>query len=113
MSIPTNIEIVVPWRAIKESESERSALLSARLVHEVPAKHVLHGLKPNAVATRIDEDDVLFEVSGGEMPLAVVHMTWRKDKEADSCWPRTKLFRNWEHWVSEDMQPAHQEYVGC
>jgi hypothetical protein len=80
-----------PGRAIKESESERSALLSARLVYEVPAKHVLHGLKANAVATRIGMDDVLFEVSGGEMPLAVVHLTWRKEKETDPYWPRTKL----------------------
>lgn len=75
---------------------------------EVPERHVLHGLKVRAIATRIDRDDVLFEVEGGQMPLAVVHMTWRK--ETDPRWPRTKLFRCWDDWIRNDMLPAHEEY---
>jgi hypothetical protein len=109
MSIPPDIEILIPWEVIGNSPENRAELLSARLENEVPPKHVLYGLKVNAVATRIDRDDVLFEVAGGEMPLAVVHMTWRK--ETDSHWPSTKLFRSWEHWILDDMQLAHEDYV--
>jgi hypothetical protein len=106
MSIPPNIDILTPWEAIEGSE--RSGLLSAQLESELPQKHVLRGLKISAVAARIDQDDVLFEVAGSEIRLAVVHMTWQK--ETDSRWPSTKLFQSWEHWVREDMQPAHEDY---
>ena len=41
---------------------------------------------------------MLFEIEGGEMCLAVVHMTWRK--ESDPRWPDTKLFQ------SMDSSPA-------
>lgn len=39
---------------------------------------VLYGLTARAVAARIDRDDVLFEIEGADMALAVVHLTWRK-----------------------------------
>ena len=42
------------------------------------------------------------------MPLAVVHMTWRK--ETDPRWPNTRLFENWEQWVHEEMIPSHEAY---
>jgi hypothetical protein len=106
MSIPVNIDILAPWEAL--AGSERSASLAAQLETTLPEKHVLRGLKVTAVAARVDRDDVLFEVVGGEMPLAVVHLTWRK--EMDSRWPHTTLFRDWKHWVHEDMQPAHEDY---
>ena len=106
MSIPVNIEMLEPWEAL--AGSERSGFLNAQLETTLSEGHVLRGLKATAVASRRDRDDVLFEVEGGEMPLAVVHMTWQK--ETDSRWPTTQLFRSWEHWVQEDMQPAHEDY---
>jgi hypothetical protein len=109
MSVPAHIDISAPWKAIEDSG--RSQLFSAQLETELPETHILHGLKVNAVAARIDRDDVLFEVAGSETPLAVVHLTWRKKKETDPRWPSAKLFRSWDHWVEEDMQPAHEEYA--
>jgi hypothetical protein len=110
VSIPDGIEILTPWRVLEDSpeNKNRAELLSARLASEVSLEHVLHGLKARAVATRIDRDDVLFEVEGGEMPLAVVHMTWRK--ETDPRWPRTKMFESWEQWVHDEMLPTHEDY---
>ena len=110
MSIPNGFKFLIPWRIIEEPHGvqDRSERLSARLQSEVPEKHVLYGLKVRAVATRVDQDDVLFEIEGGHMPLAVVHMTWRK--ETDPHWPRTKLFPSWDDWVRDDMLPAHEEY---
>jgi hypothetical protein len=108
MPIPEDIEILAPWRAIEASPEENAEAMSARLVAEIPPGHVLHGLKATAVATRLDRDDVLFQIEGAKMPLAVVHMTWRK--ETDPRWPRTRLFESWDQWVREEMLPAYQEY---
>jgi hypothetical protein len=111
LSIPDNIEVLTPWRIIEGTpeDQNRAEKLSSRLVSELPPKHALWGLKARAVATRIDRDDVLFEVEAGETPLAVVHMTWQK--ETDPGWPSTKRFQSWEHWVRDEMLPAHEDYT--
>jgi hypothetical protein len=110
VAIPDGIEVLKPWRVIDDSfeSPNRGDPLSARLQSEIPAEHVLHGLRLRAVATRIDRDDVLFEIDGGHIPLAVVHMTWRKETNPD--WPRTKLFPSWEDWVLNEMLPAHEGF---
>ena len=110
MAIPDGVEVLRPRRVIDESSEtpNRAERLSARLQSEIPEEHVLHGLRLRAVATRIDRDDVLFEIEGGHMPLAVVHMTWRKETNPD--WPRTKLFPSWEDWVLNEMLPAHEGF---
>lgn len=108
MSIPVNIDVLPPWKAI-EGSGNKTRLLSSQLETELPQKHILRGLKLAAVASRIDCDEVLFEVEGSEMPLAVVHLTGQK--ETDSHWPSTRLFRSWEHWVEEEMRPAHKDYA--
>ena len=110
MPVLANFEFLRPWQVIETSPKNRSALLSARLEQELPTGHVLKGLRATAVATRVDQDDVLFEIEGGELPLAVVHMTC--GKETDPRWPLTKLFPSWEHWVLEDMRPAHKDHAG-
>ena len=108
MAIPDGIEVLRPWRVIDDSSESlnRADRLSARLQCEIPEDHVLHGLRLRAVATRIDRDDVLFEIDGGRMPLALVHMTWRKETNPD--WPGTTLFPSWEDWVLNEMLPAHE-----
>lgn len=47
---------------------------------------------------------MLFEIEGGDMRFAVVHMTWRK--ESDPAWPDTNLFQSWDDWVRDEMLPA-------
>jgi hypothetical protein len=109
--IPRNIEIVSPWKSVEDSPEIKNQAehLSARLKEDLPPKHVLQGLKVRAVALRIDRDNVLFEIEGHKMLLAVVHMTWRHEK--DSRWPVTKFYQTWEQWVRDDMLPAHDEYA--
>jgi hypothetical protein len=106
MALPQALEILLPWRII--SDSTVAQRLSAELSSELSAKHVLFGLKASAVANRIDRDDVLFEITGGIAPLAVVHMT--RQKESDPCWPATRLFASWDEWVQSEMLPAHGEH---
>jgi hypothetical protein len=87
--------MLTPGRVVEDTRdmNNRAERLSAEWLSEVPPQHVLYGLKARAVAIRIDRDDVLFEIEVGEMPLRVVHPTW--EKETDSRWPSTKLFRSW------------------
>jgi hypothetical protein len=106
--IPKNLEILTPWRIITDSSEKGAELFSAELSSELFPKHALYGLKARAVAARIDRDDVLFEIEGGDMPLVVVHLTWRK--ESDPRWPATRFFASWELWASDEMLPAHEEY---
>jgi hypothetical protein len=104
MSIPDGFEILVPWQPIGQD----AEALAVELRRELSQKHVLYGAKLKAVATRKDRDDVLFEVGNKDEPLVVVHLTWRQ--EIDPRWPTTKFFKNWKHWLQEEMLPAHKEY---
>ena len=105
MPIPENIELLMPWKTIQGSGS---IYFSSELQRELPPGHVLYGIKARAVAVRLDQDDVLYEIEG-PMPLAVVHLT--NAKETDSRWPRSKLFQSWQDWVRDEMLPAHRDYV--
>ena len=107
MPIPDDVQMLLPWKTL-EGEDRRADLFSTRLKDDLPSAHRLHGLRVRAVAARVDRDDVLFEVEGGTVPLAVVHMTWQK--ETDSRWPTTKFFQSWEEWSRDEMLPSHEEY---
>ena len=108
MSVPESLEILIPWRIITNTSEKKAELFTAELSSELSPKHVLYGLRARAVAARIDRDDVLFEIEGADMVLAVVHLTWRK--ESDPRWPTTRFFASWEEWVRDEMLPADQEY---
>ncbi len=112
MPIPEGLHLLKPWEVIHDTPEVqgRAARLSAELQREIPSTHVLFGIKATAVAHRIDQDDVLFELEG-HMPLAVVHLTWSYLRETDPRWPETTLFESWEHWVREEMLPAHDDYT--
>jgi hypothetical protein len=106
MVLPHPLEILPPWRIVPDSSDAQR--LVAELSFELCANHLLYGLEASAVANRIDRDDVLFEISGGSAPLAVVHLTWQK--ESDPRWPTTRFFGSWDEWVQHEMLPAHREY---
>ncbi len=110
LSIPAGIKLLLPWSEITSSEIENRALrLSVELARQISPEHMLYGLKARVIAARIDRDDVLFALEGADMPLAVVHLTWRK--ETDPSWPITTLFESWEQWVRDEMIPSHHAYT--
>ncbi len=109
MPIPEGLQLLKPWEVIRDTPQvqRRADRLSIELQREIPSTHVLFGTTATAIAHRIDQDDVLFELEG-QMPLAVVHLTWSREK--DPRWPKTTLFKSWEHWIREEMLPAHEDY---
>ena len=110
MPIPEGLQLVKPWEVIHDTPQVQghAERLSTELQRELPSTHVLFGIRATAIAHRIDQDDVLFELEG-QMPLAVVHLTW--SRETDPRWPETTLFESWEHWAEEEMLPAHEDYI--
>lgn len=108
MAIPTNIEILPPWKVIEPTPDGAPGFHATELYKEICAGHVLYGVKVKAVALRVDRDDVLFELVDQKCPLAVVHLTWRK--ETTPAWPSAKLFESWERWVRDEMIPSHEDY---
>ena len=110
MPIPEGLVLLKPWTAVHDIPHllRHAERLCNELQRELPSTHVLFGIKATAVAHRIDQDDVLFELEGS-MPLAVVHLTY--SRETDPTWPATTLFKSWEQWVQEEMIPAHEDYI--
>src|SRR5579863_3388547 len=111
MAKPKEFSFLAPWEEIPgSSEGQKTAdRLLSELKEEIPSKHLLGGLSLTAIATRSDQDDVLFEIAGSEEKLAVVHLTYRK--ETDPSWPDTQFFTSWQQWAETEMIPDHEDFT--
>lgn len=104
MQIPAS-QWLDPWIPVSSGGA-----LERELALELPVRHILHGVFLRAIARRLDTDDVLFELAGYEKPLAVVHLSYKR--ESDPQLPWTVLFDSWEDWVENCMEPDHEEVFG-
>jgi hypothetical protein len=75
-----------PWEQVAADNN-----LLAVLQTELGPGHILYGKDLVAIARRGDNDDVLFELKGGEFRYAIVHLTWAGRPEPDPRWPGTRL----------------------
>lgn len=104
-------EFLKPWIEI---EPERRPFLVAELKREVRRGHQLHDtlqlVEVDAIAQRIDNDDVLFILQQHSPEFAVVHLT-SASTEASPLWPATQLFENLDDWIKNRMEPDHQDYI--
>ena len=85
-----------PWEPI-ETPAESESLLS-ELKRELPASHPLSGLAVRAIGRSCIDDDVLFEIEDGSRRVALVHLTWRADREV-MPWPATSLYEDFSAWT--------------
>jgi hypothetical protein len=104
MHIPAS-QWLDPWIPVSSGGA-----LERELAMELPARHILKGIPLRAIARRLDNDDVLFELADHEKPLAVVHLSYKR--ETDPQLPWTVLFDSWEDWVENCMEPDHEEVFG-
>jgi hypothetical protein len=81
--------------------------LESELAQEVSEQHPLFGKRAVAVARRHDNDDVLFFLPDRPQPLAVVHLTWRREQSPE--WPWTVFFSSLQDWVERCMKRDHDE----
>jgi hypothetical protein len=78
----------------------------AELRREAGPGHRLHGRDARAIARRLSQDDVLFEVDDGLAPLYVVHLTWRpeRDPHFPACSGYAGLDDFCERWPREEVE---------
>lgn len=99
------VEWLDPWMpAVPGMEKE--------LEREVGPGHVLFGKPCDVVARRIDNDDVLFRISGPGGKYAVVRLTWAGKAGDDILIPKTDFFDDIKTWARERMSKDHEEYLG-
>ena len=97
-----------PWRAVTGAEAGQH---EEELKREVREGHELFGVEVEAIGKRDDQDDVLFGIIGSPR-VAVVHLTWRGEKEKDPRWPYAVVFENVEAFINKEMRPDHEGGVG-
>lgn len=95
--------LITPWETINRLSWAEG--LEKELHKELAPTHPLFGLKAQAVATRSDNDDVLFLLPNQQM--AVVHLTWRQ-KQEQLPWPGYALYPTplacWQQHLLPDME---------
>jgi hypothetical protein len=93
-----------PWYPVEDGSR-----LEAELSRESPLTHPLYGQQTHAVARRTDNDDVLYYLPHGEVPLAVVHLTW--SVESNPNFPRTGFYSSLHEWVEACMKVDHADFI--
>ena len=73
------------------------------MVRELPPDHALSGRALQAVAVRLDEDDVLFKVAG--LGYALIRLTWSGRGESSPQLPRAQLFATIDEWRERITHP--------
>lgn len=97
-----------PWEpmpAVRHGNHE------AELLRELGQGHPLYDAKVTAVAMRGDNDDVLFEIDGGEGGYVVVHLSWSGRPEPPP-FPFSKLYRSFREWAENGMVRDNAEWEG-
>jgi hypothetical protein len=95
----------LPWEALTRHQDSSDQLDRVDL-----PTHPLHGQKVEALAHRVDSDDVLFEVQGALDPYVVVHQPSRPGPALRHP-HRPATFHTLEQWQQERMRPDHDAYV--
>jgi len=97
------LHYLAPWHA-------ENVDLTAQIRREMNPDHLLYRKTLTTLARRQDNDDVLFELQDCEFRYAVVHLTWAENALADSRFPRTDFFRDWQDLYENRILVDHQEW---
>jgi len=108
----SEIQWCEPWWCVCLDEPGRAQDLEEELRKELCDTHVLypHRLSVRAIAKREDRDDALFWLPHADQLLAIVHLTWKGDREMDARWPTTSLLNSLTDFVEWEMIPAYREW---
>ena len=115
--IPSGFEWLEPWVFLEEDNDSKPLTLKdpphpwascdnhrdaalAELRWEMPESHMLQGMLLEAVAVCLDNGkDYLFVTDHPKSPIAIVHLTFRKQR--DASWPCTNVLESLSDWTSE------------
>lgn len=93
----SNFTFEDPWEAL----DPRRPLL-AKLDAELCLGHPLYGKLHQALALRVDSDDLLVQTTDG---YALVHLSWCRRSKPTPAFPQTRLFATWNAFVDEVYEP--------
>ncbi|KGK90131.1 hypothetical protein [Clostridium sp. HMP27] len=102
-----NINWLEPWEDLCTNPS----YFEKEFYNEVGEQHVLYGKRVVAIGRRYDCDEVLFQVHDSKFGFAVVHLTYSKGREDDPKYPKTKVYKDLNDWISKCMISDHLEYM--
>ena len=97
-----------PWVEVSDGAARRK--LERELKRELAPPHPLFGRSVEAVARRIDRDDVLFAINNGS-ELAVVHLTWTSSPPDSPPWPAARVFASVDEFVQQCLTPDHADFT--
>ena len=102
------MDYLEPWVQCNLSDKKAA---EKELKIELSEVHVLYGLSLNALARRIDRDDVLFQLNEGTRNLVSVHLTYSGKKEENPQYPQIEEFASLDEWTTYAMMKDHEEYL--
>lgn len=100
------LELLEPWEAV----DDLAAVLKNELAKELHENHDLFQKPLQAIAKRIDRDDVLFQLSEEEK-YAVVHLTWKAKQEDSAEYPTTEFYNHWTDLYEQRILPDYRDWV--
>ena len=83
-------ELSVSPRSLDPGSAEQARSLEQELRRELRRGHSLAGVEVECLASRADQDDVLFRLRGHQSEFAIVHLTWARESVPE--WPATTFF---------------------
>jgi hypothetical protein len=104
------MEFVEPWFSIEKFGGVVADALVAELKREVSENHLLYSRPATVLARRLDCDDILFKLDTPKGQFAVVHLTWKRKRESNPNFPRTKIYDSFEDFVKNKMKPDALEF---
>lgn len=102
-----------PWWCFCLESDTTGQNLTIEFQREVAKIHELYPYRDTAraIASRGDQDDVLFWLPGDRDRFAVVHLTWRGSPEPYPGYPNTVVYESLADFVRLDLIPTCQEWA--
>ena len=104
-----SINFAEPWESCDDQG------FADELHREIPAGHILYGVKVKVIGNRIDCDDFLFALPNGR--FAWVHLTWKVESSPE--WPATLIYETLEdaqasirNNIEKSNRPFNSVWVG-
>lgn len=98
------LNFIPPYTDVNDMESKTILTLLKEFRLELPDSHELFHEDVDLIARKNYNDDIVLRLEDNR--IAVVHLTWKSQKEADG-FPGTRIYRNerefWEKEMKEDI----------